>query len=161
MTFSQRAVADCPFCVAQEYATEFLLAELPALIRWRAGPLRAVVPGRAWVAARLDLTERGAPHDELLLRWRPLLPVLPELEIIVRFRIAWLKTALTLEVRSLHAAGGVRAACAAMFDRVARAALADLLPRLSGYLEQRERDYRRANPPVLGLAHAPSFAMAP
>ena len=161
MTYSVRTVADCPFCVAQEYATEFLVAALPTLIRWRAGPLQAAVPGHGWVAARLDLTERGVPHDELVLRWRPVFPVLPELEIIVRFRIAWLKTALTLDVRTLAAAGRVRAVCAALFDRVARAALADLLPRLSGYLEQRERDYRRAHPPVLGLVETPSFAMAP
>lgn len=161
MRFSLHALAECPFCVAQEYATEFVIAQLPSLVCWRAGPLRVVVPGRAWVAARPDLTERGVPHDELVVRWRPALPILPELEIIVRFRIAWLRTALTLEVSTRHAAGRVRAACAAIFDGVARAALMNLLPRLRDHLERRERDYRRANPPALGPVHAPSFAMAP
>lgn len=155
MTFRLRAVAECPFCVAQEYATDFLRDGLAALIRWRIGPLHVVVPGRARVAARLDLSERGAPHDELVLRWQPVLPVFPALEIVVRFRIAWLTTALTLDVRTPDANR------AAFLEPVVRNAIGDLLPRLAGYLEQRERDYRRANPPVLGIVHAPSFAPAP
>jgi len=157
--FALYAVADCPFSVAQDYATEFLRDRTHALIRCRLGPWRPIVPGTAWVAARPDLTEFGAPHDELVLRWHPALPVLPTLEIVVRFRIAWLTTSIAMEVRYLRGGALFRRCSSAILGRVARVALADLLKRLTVYLERRERAYRRAHPPALGPVRVPPLVV--
>ncbi len=158
--FGLRAVADCPFSVAQEYATDYLRDHAHALVRWRLGRWEPVVPGTAWVAARQDLTERGAPHDELVLRWHPALPVLPPLEIVVRFRIAWLTTAIAMEARYVRDGSLARRCATPVFGAVARLALAELMRRLTGYLEQRERVYRREHPPALGVVGRPAAAAA-
>jgi hypothetical protein len=137
-----RKVAECPFSVAQEYATMFLGKEPWSIVAWRLGRLRFVVPGRAWTVARPDLTEPGTPHDELLVTWQSALPFIPPLRIIIRFRIAWLTTAITVEGQGLP-------------NGFTHLVLEDLLERLSRYLEEEERQYRRDHPPALGPVRVP------
>ena len=154
-SFALEAVADCPFSVAQDYATDFLRDRLRTAIGMRVGRCR-LMPGRAWISARPDFTDRGKPHDELVLRWFPTIPLLPSVEIVIRFRIAWLTTRLAIDMYLTRGDAPLRRFGAWLFIVMMRLVVGRLLTQLARYLKERESAYRIAHPPALGLVRMPN-----
>ena len=134
---SLERVVDCPFGVVQEYTEDYLSALRPA--------------GEVQFAARPDLTDSGKPHDEIAIRWCSGSHLFGEVELIIRFRISRLSTRLLLSASCRRSDGTDDPAIdRSIAEALLRAALTDLLERIGDYAEQRERRYRREQPPALG-----------
>jgi len=130
-------LADCPFSVAQDYATDYL---------------RRAEADFSFVV-RNDTNERGRSHDELFVQWADRAPLLPRLLIngTLRFQIAGSRTRLVLDA-SYVPPGAVlgRIFDAVVGHRVAVKMCRDLVRRIAGELTERERAWRPNRPHIAG-----------
>jgi hypothetical protein len=131
-------VVDCPFSAVQDYVTDFLHQH-----RFGRTPNR--------FALRPDMAERGKPHDEVFIHWAPAGRIVPEIDVVLRFRIVRLSTRILLDGEYSAPLSVPGAIVDRAFGRhVMRGILAELLRRIASYVEQEERQYRFEHPPVLG-----------
>jgi hypothetical protein len=154
-TVTAEVVAECPFSIAQDYATDYFrlavsgqeeaeirvpLPFLPTFLHRRVG-LRFGI--------RADETEPGRTHDELRVTWSTGTRLLPDFHGTVRLRIAGSGTRIIVD-GGYHLPFGP---LGYLFDRligayIARASVRDLAQRIAVYLEEREHDWRaRVNSP--------------
>jgi hypothetical protein len=153
----QEALADCPFSIAEEYATMYLhraerggteaVLHVPlcghGLFR---GPSKTV---RFSFGIRKDSEEQGRSHDELKLQWIAGSPFLPNFCGTLRFRVAGTGTRIVLDGSYTppgHSFGRV-------FDkvlgrRIAAKTCEDLVKRIAADLTDRERAWRRDAPEI-------------
>lgn len=133
-------VVDCPFSAAQDHVTDCLRRH-----RFARAPNRLVL--------RPDMAEPGKPHDELYIRWHPLVPIVPRLDIVLRFRIVRLSTRILLLCEYSAPFGTPGAIIDRTIGRhIMRAILAGLLAWIAAHVERNERRYRSQNPPLLGIS---------
>jgi hypothetical protein len=152
-THSVSAVANCPFSIAQEYATEYLRAaeagcpQAAIRLRW---PVPALQHRVAMTFGRhLDIAEEGRRHDELRLSWRSGSRLLPDFRGTLRFRIDRENTLVLLEGSYVAPLGFVgRLFDAVVGGRIARASLSDLANRIAAYLSARQQAWLRTFPPT-------------
>jgi nucleotide-binding universal stress UspA family protein len=138
-TVHAEIIANCPFSIAGEYASDYLKdAERGNRVSvLRAGPLgHRVTLGFRF---RTDTTEPGRPHDEILLDWSAGTAWLPNFRGTLRMRINGERTRLILDGNYAPPGGPL----GVLFDaiggsRMARATANDLLRRIAGALEDEE-----------------------
>jgi hypothetical protein len=141
-------LAECPFSVAQEYATDYLRrAETETVVHVPLDGTGNFSPAAKTVrfsfGVRSDTDERGRSHDELSVQWAARTPLLPHLSGTLRFRIAGNRTRLVLD--GSYVPPG--AALGRIFDAVlghwvAVKTCRDLLRRIARELTERERAWR-------------------
>ena len=121
-------LADCPFSVAQDYATDYL---------------RRAETGFSF-GIRNDTNERGRSHDELSVQWAARTPLRSHLSIhgTLRFRIAGSRTRLVLDASYVPPGAFGRIFDAVLGHRMAVKMCRDLLRRIAGELTERERAWR-------------------
>jgi hypothetical protein len=123
------ALADCPFSIAEDYATEYLR---------RAGTDFVL-------GVRVDTNERGRLHDELSVQWVPRAPLLPHILMngTLRFRIAGSSTRLVLDASYVPPGAALGRIFDAVFGhRIAVKMCWDLVRRIAADLTERERAWR-------------------
>lgn len=149
---SVTARAECPFSIAEEYATEYLRRaeaggpESMIGVPWRLPfpPLRHHVAISFGI--QIDVKEDGRQHEEVRFWWKSGSRFLPDFRGTMRFRIECLGTRILL-------AGDYEVPCGMIgrwFDsaygrHMARASLQELADRIALHLELRERTWRTAH----------------
>ena len=124
-----QSLTDCPFSVAQDYATEYL---------------RRAETDFSFVV-RNDTKERGRSHGELFVQWAARAPLLPRLFIhgTLRFRIAGSRTRLVLDASYVPPGALLgRIFDAVVGHRVAVKMCRDLVRRIAGELTEHEQAWR-------------------
>ena len=143
------ALADCPFSIAEEYATEYLRRaeaggpESTIRVPW---PLPFPSP-RLRVAIsfglQIDVREDGRRHEEVRFWWKSGSRFLPDFRGTMRFRIEHLSTRVLVEGDYKVPFGMLgRWFDNAFGRRIARASLQELTDRVALHLEKRERTWR-------------------
>jgi hypothetical protein len=154
---AEESVADCPFSMAQEYASEYLRAAE------KHGPESAIgLPAlrrdvSLTFGLRSDIADDGRAHDEIRLRWRSGVMLLPDFHGTIRFRIDGARTAVLVEGSYAPPFG----AFGRLFDRIvgraiARGSVHDLATRLAAHLSRREATWRACHVAVTEATDAVS-----
>jgi hypothetical protein len=154
-TVHAEILANCPFSVSAEYASEYLKEAEGggngAVLH--AGPLGHRVT--VCFGLRTDVTESGRSHDEILLRWSAGSAWLPDFVGTLRIRIENASTRLVLDGSYAPPGGPL----GRLFDaiagrRIARATAEDVLRRVARALEERELLWRKGIEGVAGRKDA-------
>ena len=140
--------ADCPFSVAQDYATDYLRAAETGgqgsaiRLRWPIPLPRLERHVAVTFGLHFDVTEGGRSHDEIRFHWESGSRLLPDFKGTLRFRINGGGTQIVLEGAYVAPLGTFGRA----FDRiigshVARSTLHDLGERIARYLAARQQSW--------------------
>jgi hypothetical protein len=142
---SVSAIADCPFSIAQEYATEYLKppkvgskqAKLYVQAPFGPGALRHEVTLSAHLYT--DSAEPGRMHDEIRLFWDSGSRLFPNFRGTLRFRIDSDRTRVLLEGTYAAPPGLIGRLFDALAGKwIARASFRDLAKRIAAHLAARQ-----------------------
>jgi hypothetical protein len=147
---SASAIADCPFSIAQEYATEYLEAAE------RGGSESTIhalmLPGIGYrvglhFGLHFGVTEGHRQHDEIRFFWTSGSPLLPDFRGTLRFRIIDRQTQVIVEGSYVVPFGAIgRAFDAAVGRAIARGSLNDLARRIARTLAQHQAAWKASLP---------------
>ncbi len=146
------ALAECPFSMSADYATEYLRR---AEAGGPEGTIRVPWPAPfGWLRRRVslsfgiheDILEAGRPHDELRFHWSSGSLLLPNFRGTMRFRIESLRTGVYVDGGYTPPLGAI----GHLFDqtigkRLARASLQELADRIAAYLSDSESNWHVAH----------------
>ena len=148
-TLSAEVRAECPFSIAQEYATDYLkLAGYDGNEGQIYIPLRVLGISlhrrvRLTFSIHPDDHELGRFHDEIGIRWMANSALLPDFHGEIRFRIDCGGTRIAIDGLYSAPLGTI----GRLFDKligmhIAETSIKDLALRIGAYLEARQREWR-------------------